>query len=93
MKIADFLSLRSNPELLIEAVAMEKKNAKQAENIGDLECIEVMIVLVTHMNDCLVEAKHSQRTNPVPIPPDFCCPLSLEPMTDPVIYLRFALTQ
>lgn len=35
------------------------KNAKQAENIGDLECIEVMIVLVTHMNDCLVEAKHS----------------------------------
>ncbi|KAK1422054.1 hypothetical protein QVD17_24912 [Tagetes erecta] len=86
-KIADFLSLRSNQELLIEAVALEKlkENAEQAEKMGDLECIEEMIALVTHMNDCLIEAKQSQTSNPVPIPPDFCCPLSLELMTDPVI--------
>ncbi|KAI3669768.1 hypothetical protein L6452_41163 [Arctium lappa] len=86
-KIADFLSLRSNQELLIEAVALEKlkENAEQAEKIEDLECIEEMIALVTHMNDCLIEAKQSQSCNPVPIPPDFCCPLSLELMTDPVI--------
>lgn len=86
-KIADFLSLKSNQELLIEAVALEKlkENAEQAEKIGDLECIEEMIALVTHMIDCLIEAKQSQSCNPVPIPPDFCCPLSLELMTDPVI--------
>ncbi|MBA0832546.1 hypothetical protein Goarm_016934, partial [Gossypium armourianum] len=45
-KIAENLSLGSNQEILIEAVALE---------------------------------------NPVPIPADFCCPLSLELMTDPVI--------
>ncbi|KAI3777150.1 hypothetical protein L1987_46945 [Smallanthus sonchifolius] len=86
-KIADFLSLKSNQELLIEAVALEKlkENAEQAEKMGDLECIEEMIALVTHMNECLIEAKQSQSSNPVPIPPDFCCPLSLELMTDPVI--------
>ncbi|KAK1433121.1 hypothetical protein QVD17_10027 [Tagetes erecta] len=86
-KIADFLDLRSNQELLIEAVALEKlkENAEQAEKMGDLECIEEMIALVTHMNDRLIEAKQSQNSNPVPIPPDFCCPLSLELMTDPVI--------
>ncbi|XP_071709868.1 U-box domain-containing protein 4-like isoform X2 [Rutidosis leptorrhynchoides] len=86
-KIADFLSLRSNQELLIEAVALEKlkENAEQSEKMGDLECIEEMIALVTYMNNCLIEAKQSQSSNPVPIPPDFCCPLSLELMTDPVI--------
>ncbi|XP_052626604.1 U-box domain-containing protein 4 [Lactuca sativa] len=86
-KIADFLNLKSNQELLIEAVALEKlkENAEQAEKIGDLEVIEEMINLVTHMIDCLIESKQSESSNPVPIPPDFCCPLSLELMTDPVI--------
>ncbi|KAL7611720.1 hypothetical protein Lser_V15G07453 [Lactuca serriola] len=86
-KIADLLSLRTNQELLIEAVALEnlKENAEQAEKIGDLEYIEEMIALVTHMHDCFVEMKQSESSNPVSIPPDFCCPLSLELMTDPVI--------
>ncbi|MFS7973732.1 putative U box domain, armadillo-like helical, Zinc finger, RING/FYVE/PHD-type [Helianthus anomalus] len=86
-KIADFLNLKSNQELLIEAVALEKlkENAEQAEKMGDLECIEEMIALVTHMNDKFIEAKQSQNPHPVSIPPDFCCPLSLELMTDPVI--------
>ncbi|KAI3747872.1 hypothetical protein L6452_10584 [Arctium lappa] len=86
-KIANLLSLRSNQELLIEAVALEnlKENAEQAEKIGDVEYIEEMIALVTHMHDCFVEMKQSQSCSPVPVPPDFCCPLSLELMTDPVI--------
>ncbi|KAL8188515.1 hypothetical protein R6Q57_029803 [Mikania cordata] len=86
-KIADFLGLRSNQDILIEAVALEKlkETAEQAEKMGDLECIEEMIALITHMNECFIEAKQSQTANPVPIPPDFCCPLSLELMTDPVI--------
>ncbi|KAJ9540790.1 hypothetical protein OSB04_027296 [Centaurea solstitialis] len=86
-KIADLLSLRSNQELLIEAVALEnlKENAEQAEKVADVEYIEEMIALVTHMHDCFVEMKQSQSCSPVPIPPDFCCPLSLELMTDPVI--------
>nr|XP_043631656.1 U-box domain-containing protein 4-like [Erigeron canadensis]XP_043631657.1 U-box domain-containing protein 4-like [Erigeron canadensis] len=86
-KIADLLSLRSNQELLIELVALEnlKENAEQLEKVEDVEYIEEMIGFVTHMHNCFVEIKQSQSCNPVPIPPDFCCPLSLELMTDPVI--------
>ncbi|KAL4577482.1 hypothetical protein LXL04_013591 [Taraxacum kok-saghyz] len=86
-KIADLLSLKTNQELLIEAVALEnlKENAEQAEKSDDLEDIEEMISLITHMHDCYVEMKQSESSNPVPIPPDFCCPLSLQLMTDPVI--------
>ncbi|KAL3526846.1 hypothetical protein ACH5RR_011502 [Cinchona calisaya] len=87
VKIADYLSLKSNQELLIEAVALEKlkENAEQAEKNGEAEYIDQMIALVTHMHDCLVLMKQSQSCSPVPIPADFCCPLSLELMTDPVI--------
>lgn len=86
-KIADCLSLKSNQELLIEAVALEKlkENAEQAEKTGEAEYIDQMIALVTHMHDRFVMMKQSQSCSPVPIPPDFCCPLSLELMTDPVI--------
>ncbi|KAL4582197.1 hypothetical protein LXL04_006739 [Taraxacum kok-saghyz] len=86
-KIVDFLNLKSNQELLIELVALEKlkENAEQSEKINDLESIEEMINLVNHMNDCLIEKKQSENSKSVVIPPDFCCPLSLELMTDPVI--------
>ncbi|EPS70781.1 hypothetical protein M569_03979, partial [Genlisea aurea] len=85
--IAGRLSLKSNQELLIEAVALEKlkENAEQAENNAEVECIDQMIGLVTHMHDLLVMRKQSQDNNHIPIPADFCCPLSLELMTDPVI--------
>ncbi|XP_076952577.1 U-box domain-containing protein 4-like isoform X2 [Bidens hawaiensis] len=90
-KIADLLSLNTNQELLIELVALEtlKENAEQLEHINDVENIEQIINLVTFMHDCFVETKQStkqsQGCNTVPVPPDFCCPLSLELMTDPVI--------
>ncbi|KZV31747.1 ATP synthase alpha/beta family protein isoform 1 [Dorcoceras hygrometricum] len=86
-KITNSLSLKSNQELLIEVVALEKlkENAEQAEKNGEAEYIEQMIALVTHMHDLLVKMKQSQTCNHVPIPADFCCPLSLELMTDPVI--------
>ncbi|KAJ0039792.1 hypothetical protein Pint_27954 [Pistacia integerrima] len=87
VKIAESLSLRSNQEILIEAVALEKlkENAEQAEKVEETEFMDQMITLVTRMHDGLVVMKQSQICSPVPIPPDFCCPLSLELMTDPVI--------
>lgn len=86
-KITDCLNLKSNQELLIEAVALEKlkENVEQTEKNGDLEYIDEMIALITYMHDRYVTMKQSQSSNPVPIPADFCCPLSLELMTDPVI--------
>ncbi|KAJ8539844.1 hypothetical protein K7X08_014096 [Anisodus acutangulus] len=86
-KIADCLRLKSNHELLIELVALEKlkENAEQDEKTEEVEYIEQIIALVSHMHDCFVTMEQSQTFTPVPIPPDFCCPLSLELMTDPVI--------
>lgn len=87
VKIAEGLSLRSNEEILIEAVALEKlkENAEQSEKIEEAEYIEHMIALVTRMHERLILIKQSESCSPVPIPADFCCPLSLELMTDPVI--------
>lgn len=87
VKIAESLNLRSNQEILIEAVALEKlkENAEQAEKAGEVEFLDQMISLITRMHERLVTIKQSQICSPVPIPPDFCCPLSLELMTDPVI--------
>ncbi|KAL2472179.1 U-box domain-containing protein 4 [Abeliophyllum distichum] len=85
--ISDSLGLKSNQELLIEAVALEKlkENAEQAEKTSEVEYIDQMIALIIHMHDLLVMLKQSKTCNPVAIPADFCCPLSLELMTDPVI--------
>ncbi|XP_074280490.1 U-box domain-containing protein 4 [Silene latifolia] len=87
VKVANCVGLRSNQEILIEAVALEKlkENADQAEKNAEVDYIEQLITLVTRMHDRLVMLKQSQSCTPVPIPPDFCCPLSLELMTDPVI--------
>ncbi|KNA13863.1 hypothetical protein SOVF_112210 [Spinacia oleracea] len=87
VKIADCLGLRSNQEILIEAGALEKlkENAEQAEKNAEVDDYEHLISLVTRMHERLVMLKQSQSCTPVPIPADFCCPLSLELMTDPVI--------
>lgn len=86
-KIADSLDLRSNQEVLIEAVALEKlkENAEQSEKTAEAEYIDQMISVVTRMHERLVMLKQAQSCSPVPVPADFCCPLSLELMTDPVI--------
>ncbi|XP_040936194.1 U-box domain-containing protein 4 isoform X1 [Gossypium hirsutum] len=87
MKIFESLSLNSNQEILIEAVALEKlkENAEQAEKTAEVVFIDQLIALVSHMRHHLVLIKQSQACSPVLIPADFCCPLSLELMTDPVI--------
>ncbi|KAF6166191.1 hypothetical protein GIB67_023901 [Kingdonia uniflora] len=87
VKIADALNLTSNQELLMEAVALEKVKvqAEQDEKNGEAKYIGHIVALVTHMHDLLVDIKQSRSTDAVPIPPDFCCPLSLELMRDPVI--------
>jgi hypothetical protein len=87
-KIADSLSLNSNQGLLIEAVALDKlkENAEsQVENNDESEYIDKLISLVAQMHESFVTNKQNQSSNPVPIPSDFCCPLSLELMRDPVI--------
>ncbi|XP_027330609.1 U-box domain-containing protein 4-like isoform X2 [Abrus precatorius] len=86
-KIAEELSLRSNREVLIEVVALEKlkENAEQMEKTAEVEYIDQMISVVNHMHQRLVMLKQAQSSIPVLVPADFCCPLSLELMTDPVI--------
>ncbi|KAH1113549.1 hypothetical protein J1N35_006927 [Gossypium stocksii] len=87
MKIFESLRLNSNQEILIEAVALEKlkENAEQAEKTAEVVFIDQLIALVSHMHHRLVLMKQSQTCSPVLIPADFCCLLSLELMTDPVI--------
>ncbi|KAL8117682.1 hypothetical protein AgCh_015527 [Apium graveolens] len=87
VKITESLSLKSNQELLIEAVALEKlkENAEQAEKNGEVDYLDQLLALVTYMHERLVLLKQSESYNTVQIPADFCCPLSLELMTDPVI--------
>ncbi|XP_061364891.1 U-box domain-containing protein 4-like isoform X2 [Gastrolobium bilobum] len=86
-KIADSLGLRTNEEVLIEAVALErlKENAEQTEKTAEAEYIDQVIAVVMHMHERLVMLKQAQSSSPVPVPADFCCPLSLELMIDPVI--------
>ncbi|KAL1370230.1 hypothetical protein AAHE18_01G044800 [Arachis hypogaea] len=86
-KIADSLGLKSNQEVLIEAVALEKlkENAEQTEKTAEAEYIDQMIAVVTRMHERLSMLKQAESSSPVPVPADFCCPLSLELMTDPVI--------
>ncbi|XP_031123641.1 U-box domain-containing protein 4-like [Ipomoea triloba] len=86
-KIADYMRLNSNQELLIELVSLEKlkENAEQADRFDEVEYIEQIVALVTRMHNHLVTMKQSEKCSPVPIPADFCCSLSLELMTDPVI--------
>ncbi|KAE8709565.1 U-box domain-containing protein 4 [Hibiscus syriacus] len=87
VRIAESLSLNSNQEILLEVVALEKlkENAEKADKTAEVECIDQLIALVIHMHDHLVLTKKSQTSSTVLIPSDFICPLSLEPMTDPVI--------
>ncbi|MED6160943.1 hypothetical protein PIB30_056026 [Stylosanthes scabra] len=85
--IAEILDLRSNQDVFIEAVALErlKENAEQTENIAEAEFIDQMISVVTRMHERIIMLKQARSSIPDSVPADFCCPLSLELMTDPVI--------
>lgn len=85
-KIQVSLSLSTNLELLMEAVALAKiKKRANSEDIAELGGINGFSALVNHMLDKHVEEKQMRSINGVPIPADFCCPLSLQQMSDPVI--------
>ncbi|KAG1362777.1 putative U-box domain-containing protein 4 [Cocos nucifera] len=86
-KILNSLSLSSNQELLMEAAALEKFKVKvgHGESHIEVEDIDHMIALITSMHECLVKIKQLHSINGVPIPADFCRPLSLELISDPII--------
>jgi hypothetical protein len=80
------LSLSTNQELLMEVVALSKIRLRiSADDSAELDGINDIFKLVNYMLDKHVEEKQMHSINGVPIPADFCCPLSLELMSDPVI--------
>ncbi|XP_047316826.1 U-box domain-containing protein 2 [Impatiens glandulifera] len=79
-EICDDLSLNSNQEILIEAIALDKLK-EQVECTDEIEFINQLILLVTQIHERFIEMKQEQSS----IPSDFCCPLSLDLMIDPVI--------
>lgn len=78
-EIAERLGLKSNQEILIEAVAL-KKLKENAGNDAEMDYLEQLITLLTRMHDDLLMLVQSKTGLP-----DYICPLSLEMMTDPVI--------
>nr|GLL30741.1 U-box domain-containing protein 3 [Ipomoea trifida] len=80
------LNLISPEEPLNECIALEKERLKAEENRGrdNIEQIERVIELMSHIRDCMVML-NSASIDGVKIPPHFRCPLSLAVMLDPVI--------
>ncbi|KAK1290528.1 U-box domain-containing protein 3 [Acorus calamus] len=87
LKIAEFLGLTSNHELLMEIVALEKERlkAEHKKKKGEVELIDQIIALVNCIRDCMGKLEQFVMINGKRIPSYFCCPLSLELMSDPVI--------
>lgn len=86
-ELPECLDLRSNQDILIEAVALEKlkENAELAGNDAKTGYIQQLITLLTCMHGRLLVLEQSKIGIPKSIPADFICPLSLEIMRDPVI--------
>ncbi|XP_062192124.1 U-box domain-containing protein 4-like [Phragmites australis] len=87
LKLSSTLSLSTNLELYMEAVSLEniRTRALRSENRKELDLAEQMIPLVNYMHERLLRDTQLLSINGVPIPADFCCPLSSELMSDPVI--------
>ncbi|XP_051227664.1 U-box domain-containing protein 4 isoform X1 [Lolium perenne] len=85
--ISSALSLSTNLELYMEAVSLEnlRTRAMRSDNRNELDLVEKMIPMVNYMHERLLKETQLLNINGVPIPADFCCPLSLELMSDPVI--------
>ena len=86
-KIIESLSLTSKQELLKESVAVEKErmNAQVNKTSCELDQINQIVELVSHIRDCMIKLGGFETRNGVRIPSYFRCPLSLELMMDPVI--------
>ncbi|KAJ6998158.1 ubiquitin-protein ligase [Populus alba x Populus x berolinensis] len=87
MKLTETLGLTSNQELLKESVAVEKErmNVKVNKAKGDLDQIDQIVDLISHIRNWLLKVERFDPKSGAPIPPYFRCPLSLELMLDPVI--------
>ncbi|CAM0885458.1 unnamed protein product [Alopecurus aequalis] len=85
--VSSSLSLSTNLELYMEAVSLENLRARamRSDNRQELDLAEQMIPMVNYMHERLLRETQLLNINGVPIPADFCCPLSLELMSDPVI--------
>jgi U-box domain/Armadillo/beta-catenin-like repeat len=78
--ISASLNLSTNLELFMEAVALEK-----LKSTSDFDQIAPVISLIEQMHETLIKSTQPHSISGVPIPADFCCPLSLNLMSDPVI--------
>ncbi|KAJ3678083.1 hypothetical protein LUZ60_001886 [Juncus effusus] len=79
--VSTFLNLSTNLELFMESIALEK--VKSRSNFDQIS--SAIITLIDHMHENLIKSKQLHNTHGIPIPADFCCPLSLNLMSDPVI--------
>ncbi|KAJ6352256.1 hypothetical protein OIU76_001464 [Salix suchowensis] len=87
MKLTEALGLTSNQELLKESVAVEKErmDVKANKAKGDLDQIDQIVDVISHIRNWLLKVERFDPKSGAPIPPYFRCPLSLELMLDPVI--------
>lgn len=87
IRIIESLSLTSNQDFLRESIALEKERMMAQVNgvKGEIDQINNIIGLMSHIRDCMVKLESFKAMNGVPIPSYFRCPLSLELMSDPVI--------
>lgn len=86
MNITELLSLTSSQDLLKESIAVEKErmNVEVSDVRGELDQINQIVVLVSHIREFMVKSERITASG-IPIPPYFRCPLSSELMLDPVI--------
>ncbi|KAJ6953099.1 U-box domain-containing protein 3-like [Populus alba x Populus x berolinensis] len=93
MKLIETLGLTSNQELLKESVAVEKerKNVHINKAEGYLYQIDQIVDLISQIRSWLLKVERHDPKSGAPIPPYFRCPLSLELMLDPVMWLLVKL--
>ncbi|GFZ13539.1 ARM repeat superfamily protein [Actinidia rufa] len=87
-RIIEFLGLTANQELLKESIALEKERERWPKLIkrkGEIDQINNIIELMSHIRDCMVKVENFRAMNGVCVPSYFRCPLSLKLMFDPVI--------
>ncbi|XP_027365261.1 U-box domain-containing protein 3-like [Abrus precatorius] len=86
-EIIGLLKLTSKQELVKESIAVEKErlNAEGNKMNVDLEEIKEIVNLVHNLRGYVMETEGPVLKSGVSIPPEFCCPLSMELMLDPVV--------